>query len=197
MRRIHIAGILALLAVLLTAGTASAHPGLEDPYVPANQLTAVVMGVPSEQQAAMVEVDISLPASFTLERVDPTPGWQSSSSPGQLKFTGNAPTGQYVQFDFAGIFSKKAVLEIPVTTKAADGSLQIWDGGPTSSFPASLAFPGYPRGKAPIPGVTATGPGGRRALVWAGRVLVVLGVVVLAAVFVARRRRIVVPGHRQ
>jgi len=191
MRRIHLvmAGILALFVLVVTAGPAGAHPGLEDPYVPAHQLTAVIMGVPSEELAPMVEVDISLPVSFTLQRVDPTPGWQSSSSPGQLRFTGNAPPGQYAQFDFAGTFAKKAVLQIPVITRAADGTVRNWDGAPSQPFPAALAFPGYARGTAPIPGVTAATNGGRRALVWAGRVLVVAGAVVVTGLLIARRRR--------
>jgi hypothetical protein len=187
-RRIHMAGILALLVLFLTAGAALAHPGLEDPYVPAHEATAVVMGVPSEEQAAMVEVDIVLPASFTLQRVDPTPGWQSTTLPGELKYNGNAPQGQYVQFDFAGIFHEKAVLQIPVTTRAADGTVRNWDGAPAAPWPAALAFPGYARGTAPIPGVTAPGGGSRRILVWAGRILVVAGALVVAGLLVYRRR---------
>ena len=189
-RRIHLvmAGILAPLLLLITAGAASAHPGLEDPYVPAHRLTAVVMGVPSEELAPMVEVDIALPASFSLERVDPTPGWQSSPAPGHLTFTGNAPQGQYVQFDFAGVFGQKAVLEIPVITRAADGTVRNWDGAPAAPYPAALAFPGYPRGTAPIPGVTS-GPGGHRTLVWAARIFVLIGAIVVAGLLVTRRRR--------
>ena len=146
------------------------------------------MGVPSEEQAAMVEVDITLPVSFTLQRVDPTPCWTSEALPGQLKFTGSAPPGQYVQFDFAGVFAKKAVRQIPVVTRSADGTGRNGDGAPTAPYPAALAFPGYPRGQAPIPGVTASSGGGRKAVVWAGRILVVAGALVVAGLLVYRRR---------
>src|ERR1700738_3725859 len=118
-----------LFLVVATAMPAWAHPGIEDPYVPAGRITTLVLGVPSEEPAAMTAVDIALPPDFTLSRLDQTPGWQSASTPPTLHFTGgNAPQGTYVQFTFAGTFAKKAVLLLPVTTHAVDGTVVHWDG---------------------------------------------------------------------
>ncbi|HSS12076.1 MAG TPA: hypothetical protein VLL25_19475, partial [Acidimicrobiales bacterium] len=195
MRRI--ASILALLVVLVatvaTAATAYAHPGIEDPYVPQGQETTVVLGVPSEEQAPMTQVDVVLPADFKLVRLDQTPGWQGSSGPGELRFTGgNAPQGTYVQFTFAGVFEKRRVIELPVTTHAADGLIRQWNQAPTDPWPAALIFPGYPRGQAPIPGVPGTGTGGgqgHKVLVWGGRAIVVAVAITVVALMLARRRR--------
>ncbi len=136
----------------------------------------------------MVGVDIVMPPSFHLIRLDQTPGWTSTSSQGTLHFTGgNAPQGTYVQFTFAGTFAKKAVLLLPVTTHAADRTERQWAGQPSDPFPAALLFPGYPRGQAPIPGVTSSASG-TKLLTWAGRVLVVAGAVALIVLAVVRRQ---------
>jgi len=184
--------VVAFCGLVLFAGTAWAHPGIEDPYVPAGVVTTVALGVPSEQPSPMVEIDVTLPASFTLQRVDPAPLWQETTTPGQLRFyDGNVPQGGYAQFTFSGVFAKKAVVELPVITRAADGTTIDWDQAPTGTLPAAVMFPGYPSGSAPIPGVvlsgTTTSSGWVPLLV--AVVLIVLGVAVAYGVVTVRRRR--------
>jgi uncharacterized protein YcnI len=189
----RIVGILApFLLLMATAAPAWAHPGIDNPYVPVGRPATVVLDVPAEEQAPMVGVDITLPADFQLLRLDQTPNWRSSSGPGVLHFNGGpVAQGGFVQFTFSGIFAKKAVLLLPVTVHGADGSERHWDGKPTDPFPATYAFPGYPVGKAPIPGLAATSTSsGRSLLLWAGRILVVGGAVTLITLFVLRRRSV-------
>ena len=46
-------GVWVVLPVVLAA-TASAHPGIENPYLPIHVVTTVVLGVPSEVVAVLV-----------------------------------------------------------------------------------------------------------------------------------------------
>ena len=163
----RIVGILAPFIFLVATATAAwAHPGFEDPYVPAGRPATLALGVPAETVAPMVGVDIDMPADFTLTRLDQTPGWKSTATPGALHFTittGSAPLGTYVDFTFAGIFPKKAVLLLPVTTHAQDGTEQQWNGKLTDRWPAAVVFPGYPVGKAPIAGLSTSSTSTRPA----------------------------------
>src|ERR1700722_6226463 len=138
----------------------------------------------------MVEIDVSLPGTFALQRVDPVPGWQESTTAGHLRFfDGNVPQGGYAQFTFSGVFATKAVVELPVITRAADGTTIDWDQAPTGSLPAAVMFPGYPDGSSPIPGVVLAGSSSGGG--WGPLVVAVAALVVLAAggYVVARRRR--------
>jgi hypothetical protein len=150
------------------------------------------LGVPSEQPSPMVEIDVTLPPNFTLRRVDPVPGWQETTTPGRLRFYhGNVPQGGYAQFTFSGVFAHKAVVELPVITRAADGTTIDWDQAPTGTLPAAVIFPGYPAGSAPIPGVALPGSttsGGWGPLVVVLVVLVVGGAAGCVVVAVRRRR---------
>ncbi|MDQ1440450.1 MAG: hypothetical protein QOG97_678 [Acidimicrobiaceae bacterium] len=147
--------------LILLAGPASAHPGIENPYVPAHVVTTVALGVPSEEPSPMVEIDVVLPPDFTLQGVDSVPGWQQESGAGRLRyFNGNIPQGGYAQFTFSGTFAHKRVVELPVTTRAADGTTVVWDQAQGAAHPAALALPGYPRGSLPpAAGVSASGAG--------------------------------------
>jgi hypothetical protein len=153
----RIRGILALvMAVLAIASPASAHPALEDPYVPVGRPVTIVLGVPSEEwHTPLTEVDVTMPAEFRFAGIaQTTPGWQGTASGNQLRFTGSAPEGQYVQFTLNGTFVKKKVLMILTTVISGDGTTRRYNDFPTrGSWPAALVFPGYPRGEAPIPGV--------------------------------------------
>jgi hypothetical protein len=168
-------------SLVLMAVPAAAHPGIEDPYVPAHVVTTVALGVPSEEPSPMVEIDVVLPADFTLQRVDSVPGWQQEETPGRLRFfAGNIPQGGYAQFTFSGTFAQKRVVELPVTTRAADGTTVVWDQGQGGAHPAALVLPGYPRGSLPagVAGVAgvSTGAGSGRG------VGPLLGVALVAAV---------------
>jgi hypothetical protein len=182
--------------LILVAGPASAHPGLEDPYVPAHVVTTVALGVPSEEPSPMVEVDVVLPADFALQRLDSVPGWQRESTPGRLRFfNGNTPQGGYAQFTFSGTFAQKRVVELPVTTRAADGTTVVWDQGQGAAHPAALALPGYPRGSVPsglgaaVVGTVGTDGHGGGPLLGLGLVAAGAGAVALFGVHVAANRR--------
>ncbi len=182
-------------SLVLMAVPAAAHPGIEDPYVPAHVVTTVALGVPSEEPSPMVEIDVVLPADFTLQRVDSVPGWQQENGPGRLRFfDGNIPQGGYAQFTFSGAFAQKRVVELPVTTRAADGTTVVWDQGQDGAHPAALVLPGYPRGSVPagVAGLSAgTGAGSGRGvgpLLGVGLVVAVGGAVGVG-VAAGRRRR--------
>jgi uncharacterized protein YcnI len=144
--------------LVLLAGRASAHPGIEDPYLSIGVASTVALGVPSELPSPMVEIDVTLPTGFTLQRVDSVPGWQESTTPGHIRYAGgDVAQGGYALFTFSGVFAVKAVVPVPVVTRAADGTTVDWDQPPTGALPAAVAFPGYPLGSSPIPGVAAAG----------------------------------------
>jgi hypothetical protein len=179
-------GVVTVLLALL-ATPADAHPGIENPFVPARVATTVALGVPSEEPSPMVEIDIALPADFTLQRVDTVPGWQNESGPGRLRFfNGNLPQGGYAQFTFSGVFRQKGVVELPVITRAADGTTINWDQAQGAAHPAAEAFPGYSAATAPIPGGRAAGGRGLPVVV---AVVAGLGGAAGLAMAAARRRR--------
>jgi hypothetical protein len=185
-----------LLLLAALAGPADAHPGIENPFVRTGVAATVALGVPSEEPSHMVEIDVTLPADFSLQRVDTVPGWKIDSSPGRLRFfDGDIPQGGYAQFTFAGVFHEKRVVELPVTTRAADGTTVNWDQARGGVHPAAEAYPGYAPGAAPVPGAIVSGRsagGGRRVAALSASVIVV-GAAAGLAVAAARRRR-VVPG---
>jgi len=191
-RRAGAVVVAASLWLVLLAVPAWAHPGIEDPYVPARVVTTVALGVPSEQPSPMVEIDVTLPPGFTLHQVDPIPGWQETTTPGQLRyFDGNVPQGGYAQFTFSGVFARKEVAELPVITRAADGTTIDWNQSPTARLPAAIMFPGYPVGAAPVPGVVL--PGSTTNSGW-GPLVVVVGLLALGGgvafgVAASRKRR--------
>lgn len=165
-RRVLVGLALGALALVVTAAPAVAHPGIENPYVPTGVATTLALGVPSESPSPMVEVDVTLPGDFTLQRVDSVPGWQEQTTAGAIRFYGgDVPQGGYAQFIFSGVFAAKKVVEVPVVTKAADGTTVDWNQRPGQLFPAAVALPGYPLGASPIPGLTAgSSSGGARYL---------------------------------
>jgi hypothetical protein len=183
----RILGILALATVFVvaTAAPAAAHPGIEDPYLPVGRPATVAFGVPSEEPGSMVEVELALPADLALQRVNPTPGWSHETTAGGIRFFGgDVPQGQYVQFSFVGVFSHKRIVEMPVLTRSSLGLVRNWTGG---AWPPALAFPGYPRGTAPIGG--SSGPGTATLVRWGGTILMAGGAVALIVLLMARRRR--------
>jgi hypothetical protein len=176
-RRAAVVVVAAGFWLIVLASAAWAHPGIEDPYVPAHVVTTVALGVPSEQPSPMVEIDVTLPPDFSLHQVDPIPGWQETTTPGQIRyFDGNVPQGGYAQFTFSGVFTKKEVAEVPVITRAADGTTIDWNQSPTERLPAAIMFPGYPVGAAPVPGVVL--PGSTTNSGW-GPLEVVVGLLIL------------------
>lgn len=184
--------VLALAGVwlVLLAGPAAAHPGVEDPYVPVHAVSTVALGVPSEEPSPMVEIDVTLPPDFSLQRVDQVPGWQEQSAPGQLRFFGgNVAQGGYALFTFSGVFSRKRVVELPVVTRAADGTTVDWDQPPTAMFPAAVVLPGYPEGSAPLAGLALPGAGSGGGLSPAVVVGIVAALGAAAALAAALRRR--------
>jgi uncharacterized protein YcnI len=195
----RIVGILApLILVLATASPAWAHPAIDNPYVPLGKPANMVFDVPAEEPSPMVGVDLFLPPGFTLLRLDQTPNWKSTSSPGVLHFDGGpAPQGSFVQFSFSGIFPKKAVLLLPVTIRGQDGSQRHWDGKLSDHFPATPVFVGYPVGQAPIPGLPSpSGTIGHKIRVWGSVALVLAGAAILAWLALARRRSVAGPARR-
>jgi hypothetical protein len=194
-RRALIAFVLAAAGLLLRAGPAAAHPGIENPFVPAHVETTLALGVPSEESSPMVEVDVTLPPDFTVTRVDSLPGWQRQSGPRLLRYLqGNVPQGGYAQFVFSGVFAQKGVAVLAVVTKAADGTTVDWNQAQGGARPAAVAFPGYPPGSAPVPGVSLSGSAGRGpGLGIASGAAVGFGLLGLGLVRARRKRRL--PGQ--
>jgi uncharacterized protein YcnI len=194
-RRVLVVFALGAVSLISMAGPAAAHPGIENPYVPTRVATTLALGVPSESPSPMVEVDVTLPSDFALQRVDSVPGWRDQIVTGGIRFfDGNVPQGGYAQFTFAGVFGAKRVVEVPVITKAADGTTVDWDQAPGQTLPAAVVLPGYPVGASPVPGlnVVSGSSGGRNLPIAIGASAVLGGA--LAYAVLARRRRARAPG---
>ena len=70
------AALLAVVALLMSAGAAAAHIGLQPAEAPPNTNTVFTARVPNEQDSPTVRVRIEFPAGVTVSRFQPKPGWQ-------------------------------------------------------------------------------------------------------------------------
>ena len=68
--------LLAALALLLSAGAAAAHIGIQPAEAPPNTNAVFTARVPTEQGSPTVRVRIEFPAGVTVSRFQPKPGWQ-------------------------------------------------------------------------------------------------------------------------
>ena len=68
--------VLAVVALLMSAGAAAAHIGIQPAEAPPNTNTVFTARVPNEQDSPTVRVRIEFPAGVTVSRFQPKPGWQ-------------------------------------------------------------------------------------------------------------------------
>lgn len=88
-----------LLAVLVTASTASAHVTVAPPYLDADRQTRVEFQTPNERPPhATVSLVIDAPPGFVFAAADPPKGWQLQleQSDTRARWTGGKITGKKV-----------------------------------------------------------------------------------------------------
>ncbi len=166
-----------------TAPAAGAHPLPTRSLVPVGKPGTVTIGIPSEATVAMTGVDIRVPRSYRVIKLEPPPGWMANFREGQIHFShGKVAPGSFALFSFRGEASKRGPLKFSLVIRSADGHSQLWDGVQGKDpYPAPVVYAGVP-----APAASDAGP---NVALLAGWGLIALGVG--AAVWrVLRRRRV-------
>jgi hypothetical protein len=174
--------ILASVAAFFGAtAVAGAHPLVTSFQLPVGRAATVALQVPSENpDSPMAAVDVELPSSYELDRVVAGSGWAATTTGRTVHIAGAPlPIGATLNFTMRGTFRTRGLVEIPVTTVAADGTAKRWTGPLAAKAYAGVTAPG------------TTGGSGMGATTIAGVVLVGGGAVA-AVVLVLRRRRVAV-----
>ncbi len=199
MRRV-VAGLLALLATLALAGTASAHVDVLPTELVQDQSTQLTIRVPNERAGVdTVRVRVGIPEQVTVYSLGPTPpGWKVTPIRGAngkfatLVFSGGriAPN-RYADFTVLATPFESGQAVWPVVQAYSDGKDKPWTGppekpgeesaesGPTDPGPAAAQTILEP-GQAPATGATGGGSGGGDSdtAIWLG--VIAIGVALLA-----------------
>jgi uncharacterized protein YcnI len=172
--RVAVVVLAALVAVLASAGLASAHVSVSSPDAAAGGYGKVVFRVPNESDtASTVKIRIQIPAKPPLASVSvqPVPGWTATTTKAPVNppvtdddgnkiseavsvvefdaTAGGIGPGQFQEFALSGgPFPKAASLAFPVVQSYSDGSEAAWI-DPTVE---GQAEPGHP---APVLSLTA------------------------------------------
>jgi uncharacterized protein YcnI len=150
--RLAVVVLAALVAVLASAGLASAHVSVSSPDAAAGGFGKVIFRVPNESDtASTVKVRIQIPTDppFASMSVQPVPGWTAATTKTPLnppvtdddgnkvteavsvvEFTADAggiAPGQFQEFALSGgPFPDKDSLSFPVVQTYSDGSESAW-----------------------------------------------------------------------
>ncbi|MGE0028920.1 MAG: DUF1775 domain-containing protein [Thermoleophilia bacterium] len=202
MRRV-VAGLLALLATLALAGTASAHVDVLPAELVQGRSTQLTIRVPNERTGVdTVGVRVTIPKEVTVYSLGPAPpGWKASAIRGAngkfstLVFSGGriAPS-RYADFTILATAFESGQAVWPVIQKYSDGQDKPWTGppekpgeesaetGPTTPGPASAQTILEP-GQAPATAATGgggSGGGDSDTAIWLG--VIAIGISALAVV---------------
>ncbi|WP_276354734.1 YcnI family protein [Cohnella caldifontis] len=144
----HVAGLFAMVFILAFGGVASAHVTVQPPQVTAGSYQVFTLRVPTEKDAATVQVKVEVPDGVEVSRFEPKPEWSyelEKNTDGKIisvtwKSTGKGiGSTEFGQFDFQG---KVAADAKELVWKAhqtyADGSIVDWAGAADSDHPASV-----------------------------------------------------------
>ncbi len=199
MRRV-VAGLLALLATLALAGTATAHVDVLPAQLVQDQSTELTIRVPNERtDADTVRVRVGIPEQVTVYSIGPPPpGWKATAIRGAngkfatLVFSGGRiPPNRYADFTVLGTAFESGQAVWPVIQAYSDGKDKPWTGppekpgeesaetGPTAKGPAAAQTILEP-GQAPAAAATGGGGGGGDSdtAIWLG--VIAIGISALA-----------------
>ncbi|MEY2570614.1 MAG: hypothetical protein QOE63_964 [Acidimicrobiaceae bacterium] len=184
MKRTLVAGALAALGMLATAGIASAHAEMSPPVALAKVSQVYTLAVPTEKSSATTQIELTVPAGFGIDSFVPAPGWkrtvqQTGSGEAAViqKVTwrgGKVPTGEDSAFSFLASPDSSKTYTFEVQQTYADGSVVDWSGPESSDTPAPT-----------IEAKTSLGGGGSSTLaliaVLVGAIGIAIGVLALLA----------------
>jgi uncharacterized protein YcnI len=195
-----VAGLLALLATLALAGTASAHVDVLPTELVQDQSTELTIRVPNERtDADTVRVRVGIPEQVTVYSIGPTPpGWKVTPIRGAngkfatLVFSGGRiGPSRYADFTVLATAFESGQAVWPVVQGYSDGADKPWTGppekpgeesaesGPTQRGPAAAQTILEP-GQAPAAAATGGGDGGGDSdtAIWLG--VIAIGIAALA-----------------
>jgi uncharacterized protein YcnI len=146
MKRTLVAGALAAVTALVTAGVAAAHAHVSPPVTLAKMSQVYTLAVPTEKSSDTTQVELTVPAGFGIDSFVPAPGWkrtvqQSGSGDSAViqKVTwsgGKVPTGEDSAFSFLAAPDSSKTYTFSVRQTYADGSVVDWSGPESSDTPA-------------------------------------------------------------
>ena len=139
--------VLAGVAALVVAATASAHARISPSVSLANELQLYSLAVPTEKaNLTTTKIVLTLPQGFSIDSFVPSPGWtrvlqQTGSGDSAViqKVTwtgGNVPTEEDSLFQFLAQPSKAGTYTFDVQQTYSDGSIVDWSGSESSAAPA-------------------------------------------------------------
>jgi uncharacterized protein YcnI len=139
--------LLAALAALVAASSASAHAEVSPAVALSNHLQLFTLAVPTEKEnATTTEIELTPPQGFSIDSFVPSPGWkrtlQQTGSGENAVITkvtwtgGKVPTGEDSVFQFLGQPSSSKTYTFGVRQTYSDGSVVDWAGAASSDNPA-------------------------------------------------------------
>jgi len=178
MRRAVVLAAAATFALVL-AREAGAHAVVSPPVAKANALQQFTLSVPTEEEGATTEIELTVPSGFAIDSFEPSPGWRRSeqaSGSGEEKMIqkvtwtgGKIPTDEDAVFRFNGSANSSKTFTFNVRQTYSDGKVVDWRGPESSDTPAPL-----------VDGVSSLGGGSTSTLSIVA--LIVAGVAVLLGI---------------
>lgn len=143
MRRVLIAGAVAVVAVALFAPATAAHVQVLPARAAPGDPTLFNVLVPNEADASTVRVELKIPAGVLPFSFQETPGWKRSetrAANGSLDvvtWNGDLPAGEFVVFSFlATTPDQEGEVSWPAIQTYGDGTKVRWIGPADSDEPA-------------------------------------------------------------
>ncbi|HXR12389.1 MAG TPA: DUF1775 domain-containing protein [Gaiellaceae bacterium] len=147
MRKPFFTTLVAGLAALVFAATASAHARMSPSVSLANELQLYSLAIPTEKaNAYTTKIVLTLPKGFSIDSFVPNPGWtrdeQSTGSGDNAVITqvtwtgGHVPTEEDSLFQFLAQPAKAGTYTFQVQQTYSDGSIVDWSGPESAAAPA-------------------------------------------------------------
>ena len=146
-RRYVVGLLVAMIVLLVTAGSAWAHARISPVVVESKQLQLFSLAVPTEKEnLTTTKIELTVPQGFGIDSFVPAPGWtrqvqQTGSGEDAViqKVTwsgGHVPTEEDSLFQFLASPSDSKTYTFSVRQTYSDGSVVDWSGPESSDSPA-------------------------------------------------------------
>jgi uncharacterized protein YcnI len=185
------------LLVLVLVPQAMAHVEASPEKVPADSVARITLAAEGEESVPAVKLTVQMPAGVTNVTAHPAPGWKRSVHGRIVTWSGGKiQEGKEGEFSFSAHMpaAPGRLLVFPSLVTYANGKVVHWIGTESSDAPAPRVELTAAQGSELPPAVTTTAPaqeeggGGSGAWAWLVVAAVVLGLGVVGAVLVRRRR---------
>lgn len=149
--------MVALLASLASPRAASGHSCAGPVQIEPGRPAKVNIGVGAED-AAVVEVEVSVPSGFELDRVDDAQGWTNTREGQVIRFSGwTIPSFGCAYFTLSGTAPKRATLAFPLKVRTEAGGVQEYASRtPGAPDAAQLVYAGTEPGDPDAEGSSGT-----------------------------------------